>query len=136
MSHLIAYYSFSGKTKKIAEEMAKNESADTLEIKDIKPVGKLKAYTAGIVASIKRKAWQIKNPDIEISKYNKITLLAPVWADNPPPTFNAILEYLPTGKPISIIVVSASGKSNCKDRIESVIKSKDCTLESFEDIKA
>ena len=136
MNHLLAYYSFSGKTKKIAEEMAKKESADTFEIKDIKRLGKLKVYTAGIVASIKGKAWLVKPPDIDINKYDKITLLAPVWANNPPPTFNAILEYLPTGKPISIIMVSASGKSNCKDRIESVIKSKDCTLESFEDIKA
>jgi len=130
------YYSFSGKTKKIAEEMTQKESADAFEIKDIKPVGKIKAYTAGIVASIKGKAWLIKPPDIDISKYDKITMLAPVWADNPPPAFNAILEYLPTGKPISIIMVSASGKSNCKDRLESVIKSRGCTLESFEDIKA
>jgi len=136
MSHLIAYYSFSGKTKKIAEDMAKKESADIFEIKDIKRFGKLKAYTAGIVSSIKGKAWQIKPPDIDIRKYDKITLLAPVWADNPPPAFNAILEYLPDGKPISVLMVSASGKSNCKDRMESVFKSKGCTLESFEDIKA
>jgi len=72
---------------------------------------------------------------VELSKYEKITMLAPVWANNPPPAFNAMLEYLPAGKSISIIMVSASGKSNCKDRIESVIKSKGCTLESFEDIK-
>ena len=136
MNHLIVYYSFSGKTKKISEEMAKKESADTFEIKDIKRLGKLKAYTAGIVASIKGKVWQIKPPDIDISKYDKITMLAPVWADNPPPAFNAMLEYLPTGKPISIIMVSASGKSNCKDRIESVVKSKGCILESFKDVKA
>ena len=136
MNHLVIYYSFSGKTEKIAVDMAMEESADTFELKDIKPFGKLKAYTAGIVASIRGKAWQVKPPDVEISKYDKITLLAPVWADNPPPAINAMLEYLPSGKPVSIIMVSASGKSNCRDRIESVIKSKGCTLESFKDIKA
>ena len=135
MDHLIIYYSFSGKTKKIAVDMAKEESADIFEINDIKPFGKLKAYTAGIVASIKGKAWQVKPPDAEIGKYDKITMLAPVWADNPPPAFNAMLDYLPTGKPISILMVSASGKSNCRDRIESVVKSEGCNLESFEDIK-
>jgi len=135
LNHLIIYYSFGGKTKKIAVDMAKEESADIFEVKDIKPFGKTKAYTAGIVASIKGKAWQIKTPDIDFSKYGKITLLAPIWADNPPPAFNAILECLPTGKPISVIMVSASGKSNCKDRIEAVIKSRGCTLESFEDVK-
>ena len=136
MSQLIIYYSFSGKTKKIAEELAKKQSADIYEIKDLKPFGKFKAYTAGIVASIKGKAWSIKPPDVEIVKYDSIIMLAPVWANNPPPAFNAMLEYLPSGKPISIKMVSASGKSNCKDRLKAVIESKGCTLESFEDIKA
>jgi len=135
MNHLIIYYSYSGKTKKIAEELAANESADIFEIKDIKPFGTFKAYTAGIVASIKGKAWSIKPPDIDFTKYDKITMLAPVWANNPPPAFNAILEYLPDGKSITIIMVSASGKSNCKDKLESVIAIKNCTLETYEDIK-
>jgi len=135
MNHLITYYSYSGKTKKIAEELAANESADVFEIKDIKPFGKFKAYTAGIVASIKGKAWPIKLPDIDFTRYDKITMLAPVWANNPPPAFNTMLEYLPDGKSISIKMVSASGKSNCKDRLESIIASKNCTLESFKDIK-
>ena len=135
MNHLIIYYSFSGKTREIAIDIVKEESGDIFEIMDIKPFGKLKAYTAGIIASIKGKAWKIKPPDVEMSGYDKITLLAPVWADNPPPAFNAMLEYLPTGKPVSIIMVSASGKSNCKDRIEAAVKSKGCTLESFRDIK-
>ena len=136
MSNLIIYYSFSGSTKKIAEELARKDSADIYEIKDSKPLGKLKAYTAGIIASIKGKAWLIKPPDIDISKYDKIIMLAPVWANNPPPAFYAMLEYLPSDKPINIKMVSASGKSNCKDRLESIIKEKGSTLESFEDVKA
>ena len=136
MNHLIIYYSYSGNTKRIAEDLARKESSDVFEIKDIRPFGKLKAYTAGIIASIRGKVWRIKPPDIEITKYDKITMFAPVWADNPPPAFNAMLEYLPTGKSVLIIMVSASGKSNCKDRLESIINSKGCTLESFEDIKA
>jgi len=135
MSHLIIYYSFSGKTEKIAVEMAKNESADVFEIKDIKPFGKFKAYTAGIIASIRGKAWKIKPPDVEITRYDKITMLAPVWADNPPPAFNAMLELLPSGKSVIVKMVSVSGKSKCKDRIESIVKSKGSNLDQFEDIK-
>jgi len=135
MKHLIIYYSFSGTTRKIAEEFAEKETADIYEIKDVKPFGKIKAYTLGIIASIRGKAWRIKPPDIEIAKYEKITMLAPVWAANPPPAFNAMLEYLPADKPISIKMVSMSGNSECKERLETVIKSKGCTLESFEDIK-
>jgi len=135
MRQLVIYYSFSGKTKRIAEDHAKNDSAEIYEIKDLKPLGKLKAYTAGIIASIRGKAWLIKPPDIELMKYDKIVMLAPVWANNPPPAFNAMLEYLPTGKSVSIKMISMSGKSNCKDRLETIIKSKGSILESFEDIK-
>jgi len=135
MNQLIIYYTYSGSTKKIAEELAEKENADIYEVKDVKPVGKIKAYTLGIVASIRGKAWRIKPPDIEMTKYDKITMLAPVWASNPPPAFNAVLEYLPSDKPISIKMVSMSGNSECKERLESVIQSKGCTLESFEDIK-
>ena len=134
MNQLIIYYSYSGSTRKIANGLAKKENADIFEINDYKPLGKLKAYTAGIIASMRGKAWQIKPPDIEISKYDKIIMFAPVWANNPPPAFNAILEYLPSEKSIDIKMVSMSGKSNCKERLESVIKSKGSTLESFEDI--
>ena len=135
MNKLIIYYSYSGSTRKIAEELARKETADILEIKDHKPLGKLKAYTAGIIASMRGKAWQIKPPDIEISKYDSITMLAPVWANNPPPAFNAIFEYLPSEKSIDIKMISMSGKSNCKERLESVIKIKGSILGSFEDIK-
>ena len=135
MNHLIIYYSFSGSTRKIAEEVAEKETADIYEIKDFKSFGKLKAYTLGIIASIRGKAWRIKPLEIDMTGYEKITMLAPIWAANPPPAFNAMLEYLPADKPISIKMVSMSGNSECKERLESVIKSKGCTLESFEDIK-
>jgi len=135
MSQLIIYYSYSGKTRKIAEDLAKKESADIYEIKDIRPVGKLKAYTAGIFAAAKGKTWQIKPPDIDIASNDKITMLAPVWANNPPPAFYTMLEYLPSGKPVSIMMISASGKSNCKARLEAIIESKGSTLVHFEDIK-
>jgi len=135
MSTLVIYYSYSGSTRKIAEELSKKESDDIYEIKDIRPLGKLKAYTAGIVASIRGKPWPIKPPDIDIAKYDKLIMLAPVWANNPPPAFNAMLEYIPKGKAISVKLVSASGKSKCIDRLESALKSKGSTLESFENIK-
>ena len=135
MKQLIIFYSYSGRTKKIAEELAMKDSADIFEIKDKKRPGILKAYTAGIFASIKGKVWQIDPPDIEISNYDSLIMLTPVWADNPPPPFNAMLELLPSGKSITIKMVSASGKSDCKTRLETIITSKGCTLESFEDIR-
>jgi len=135
MKTLILFYSFSGRTKAIAQEMAEKEALDIVEIKDVKSFGKLKAYSAGIISSIKARAWPIQPLEIALSDYDRLILLAPVWADNPPPAFNAFLEQLPSGKAIAVKMVSASGKSDCRERLESVVTSKGCSFESFEDIK-
>jgi flavodoxin len=135
MKTLILYYSYSGKTKVLAEKLATKKNAKIVELKDVKRPGKLKAYTAGIVASIRGKAWKIQALDVDLAKCDKIILLAPVWAGNPPPAVNGLLELMPEGKSVSIKMVSMSGKSDCKERMKQRIKDKNCTLDSFEDIK-
>ena len=136
MKTLVLYYSYSGRTKAIAVELATKESADLAQIKDVKRPGKLKFFTAGIISSARGKAWPIQPLGVDFAKYDRLILLAPVWADNPPPPFNAMLELLPKGKSVIIKMVSMSGKSNCKERLEAAIKAKGSALEGFEDIKA
>jgi len=136
MKTLIVFYSFSGRTRATAQELAAKEAYDVTEIKTVKNVGKLKAYTAGIFASIKGKTWPILPIDAELAGYDRLVLLAPVWAGNPPPAFNAFLQQLPSGKTIAIKMVSASGKSDCRERLEAIITKKGCTLESVTDIQA
>lgn len=135
MKTLVLFYSYSGHTKAIAQELATKEGADIAEIKDIRRPGKLKAYTAGIVASIRGKAWPIQPPAVDWTAYNRVILLAPVWADNPPPAVNAMLNLLPEAKTVAVKMVSASGKSGCKERLEAIIKAKGGSIEAFEDIK-
>ena len=135
MKTVIIYYSYSGNTRGIAQELAAKESAEIVEIKDVKRPGKLKAYSAGIIASIKGKAWPILPLGVDLAGFDKFILLAPVWANNPPPAFNAILELLPEGKDVSFKLVSASGKSNCTERLEAAVKAKGCNFSSFEDVK-
>ena len=136
MNTLVLFYSYSGKTKAIAGELAAKESAVLAEIKDVKRPGMLKAYAAGCFAAMKGKSWPIQPSDVDFAEYNRLILLAPIWANNPPPAFNAILEQLPSGKTVAVKMVSASGKSKCRERLEAFIKNKGSVLESFEDIKA
>ena len=136
MKTAVIYYSYSGHTRKIAEELAAKESADIAEIKDVKRPGKLKAYVSGCFAAMRGKAWPIQPLDTDLSEYDRLILLAPIWAGNPPPAFNAMLEQLPNGKTVAVKMISGSGKSGCKDRLEAAIKAKDCVFESYEDIKA
>ena len=136
MKTLFIYYTLGGHTKAIAEERAGKESADIAEIKGVRRTGKLKAFTAGIVASVRGKAWPIQPLDVDFGQYDRLVLLAPVWASNTPPAVNAFLEQLPAGKSVSVVMVSGSGKSECKERLEALITAKGSAFESFEDIKA
>ena len=136
METAVVYYSYSGNTKKAAEALAGGEGAAIAEIRDVKRPGKLRAFTAGVFGALGGKAWPIQPLGLDLEGYERIVLMAPVWAGNPPPPFNAALELLPAGKTVSIKLVSGSGKSNCRERLEAAVKAKGGELESFEDIKA
>jgi len=136
MKTLVIYYSYTGNTKRLAQELAKKESADIVEIKDVRRPGKLKAYSLGCFAAMRGKPWPIQPPEVDLAAYDRLILLAPVWAGNPPPAIHAVLRDLPKGKTVSVKMVSASGGSSCRERLEATIKAKGCTPEGFEDIKA
>jgi len=136
MKTLVLYHSYSGNTKTIATELAEKESAEIVEIKNVKRPRKLKAFTAGIVASIRGKAWKIQPLEVDFAEYERLILLSPVWAGNPTPAFNALLELIPEGKSVEIKMVSGSGESECKEKLEAKITGKGSALTSFEDIKA
>lgn len=138
MNTLVLYYSYSGHTKVIAEELASKESADIQEIRDVRRPGTFKAYTLGCFASMGGKAWAIEPLEADIAKYDRLILLAPIWAGYPAPALNAVLETLPKGKDVALKMVSGSGRSNsaCRARVEAVIENKGCAMESFENIKA
>lgn len=135
MKTLVLFYSYTGHTKARAQSLAEEESADLAEIKDVRRPGKLKAYTAGCLASRGGKVWPIQPLSLDWEAYDRLILLSPVWAGRPTPAVNALLEQLPSGKSVSVKMVSGGGQSGCKSRMEAALQAKGCTLESFEDFK-
>ena len=135
MKALVIYYSYSGHTKALAEKIAAENSADLAEIKDVKRPSKLKAYSAGCFAAIKGNTWPIILTETDLNSYDRLILLSPIWAGNTPPAVNSFLALLPEGKMVTVKLVSDSGKSRCRGRIEAAIEVKNCTADSFEDIK-
>ena len=136
MKTLIIFYSYSGHTKALAKIQALNENADIAEIKDASAPGTIKAYSLGCLAAIRGKAWPIQGLEVDLDAYDRISLLSPVWAGNPPPAVHAALELLPEGKTVSVKMISVSGRSSCKQKLESLIKGKGCAFDGFEDIQA
>jgi menaquinone-dependent protoporphyrinogen IX oxidase len=136
MRTLILYYTYSGNTRKIAAGLAATESADIAEIKDLKRPGKLKAYVAGSFAAMKGKAWPIQPLDANLADYDRLILMAPIWAGHPAPAFYSAVGLLPEGKAVVLKMVSASGKSSCQERLEAMVQEKGCQAEGFEDVKS
>ena len=136
MKTLFIFYTYTGNTKQLAQELlAGAVDADITEVKDIRRPGKLKAYSLGCLAAMRGKAWPIRQLEADLAAYDHLILLAPVWAGNPPPAVNGLFEQLPEGKTVSVKMISASGHSNCKERLEALIKAKGGILKSFKDVK-
>ena len=136
MKTLVLFYSYTGHTKKIAEELAKREDADIQEIVGLTRPGKVKVYLSGALAAKRCQAWEIQPLGVDLGDYDRLFLLAPVWAGFPAPYLNAVLNQLSSGKTVYLKLISASGKSGCKEQVEAMIKNKGSILGGYEDIKA
>ena len=136
MKTLVIFYSYTGHTKALAQELAVAESADILEIRDVARPGTIKAYTIGSFTSIRGKAWPIEPFDADMAAYDRLILMSPVWAGHTPPAVNALLARLPEGKAVSVTMVSGGGQSRFREKMDAALKSRGCTLEGFEDVKA
>lgn len=80
MTNLVAYYSLSGTTRKIAERAAADFGADLLEIR-------APQYRPGFFGFIRAgfDSWRGRLPKIEVAggapdRYDLVLLMAPVWA--------------------------------------------------------
>ena len=136
MKTLVIFYSYTGHTKEIAQQLAAGKSYEIAEIRDVNRPGFIKAYTAGCFNAVRGKSWSIQPLGLELEDYERFILLTPVWAGHTPPAVHAVLEILPEGKTVAVTMVSSSGKSSCKKYVETVIQAKGGVLESFENIKA
>jgi len=135
MKTIVVYYSYSGHTRAIAYKLATEESYDIVEIKDEARPGLFKALIKGCPYAMRGKAWPILPLSADLSQYDRLIMISPIWAGNAPPAFNAALEKLPEGKTIAVKLVSSSGKSKSKIKIENAIKAKKGVLESYDNIR-
>lgn len=114
---LIVYYSYSGKTELVAQEMAKGLNASLLKIEDIKKPGKFKAYISGAFAARKGKAWPIKPITIDINSFDRIFVGAPIWWGKCAPEINSFIEQTDfTGK--SVVVFVTMGGSDPREALK------------------
>jgi len=137
MKQLVVYYSYTGDTAKLAAGLAEKRGCDLLEVKDASACpGKLRAYTSGLLAARAGKSWEIQPLALDLAEYDRVTIMVPVWAGGPVPQINSLLELLPGGKTVEMILVSGSGKSSCKQKLEDKLSERGCTMLGLQNVRA
>lgn len=111
MKSIVIYYSFKGHTKTEAEKIALGINAEIIEIKEVKKRGMFSAFLSGCPAALKQKGSPIVVPEADLTVYERFIVCAPVWAGYAAPAFNSILEILPKGSEVEIVLCSGGGES-------------------------
>lgn len=136
MKTLILFYSYSGKTKAAAEKRAAESEPCIIEqVYDVKKPPKPIAFIAGCFKAMRRKKSAIKPIKSNPEDFDKIVIMAPIWAGHPAPAFNSIVELLPAGREVELVLTSAGGESKESQKgTEALIAARSCKVIKYIDI--
>lgn len=95
MKILTVFYSRTGTTKKVAEELSKRLKSDTEEIIDLTDRSGIKGWLIGGRDAKKEKLTKIKPTKNDPSKYDLVVIGTPIWAWTVTP---AVRTYLANNK--------------------------------------
>lgn len=128
MKSLIVYFSFSGNTRKVAQELAlflgKAGSVDTVELKNLNETGNF--FKQGSSA-FKHERADIGDIDFDVAAYDLICIGTPVWAFTATPAINTYLDKCKSceGKRVLLFTTSGgSGDKRCINYMKEVLASK------------
>ena len=136
MKTAVVYFSLGGATRSFARAEANARDAKLIEAVPVKKYNPLTAFTRGCPAAIRQKSVPLQQtPDL--SGYDRIVLMAPVWPGFPAPPVNTLVNLLPSGKEVEVLLVSASGSSDkSHDKVRALIRSKGCKVVTQRDIRS
>ena len=92
MKTLVVYYSHSGNTKQVAEEIAKNSGADIEAIAPAQAIKGVFGYIAAAAAAWRKRPSDIQPVKYDPSAYDLIIIGTPVWAWSLAPAVRRYLE--------------------------------------------
>ena len=127
MSTVILYYSLGGITKEFAEKQAAETGADLFEVREIKKRNGFTAFIPGCCLAMALKSSAIEPVEADLSAYDEIVIMGPIWAGQPAPAVNAIIGLLPAGKSVSLVCTSGRGGYGL-EKTAALIEAKGCTV--------
>ena len=123
MKTLIACYSFSGNTLKVAESLKMEINADLIRIEPQNDT----SYLMKCINAMLKKSTPIKPCKADLTGYDALVVCSPVWAWNVPPAVNEYLKELKgcEGKKAGAIVTcGGSGKEGVMNKIKTELAKK------------
>jgi len=137
MKKLALYYSLDEKTREIAETKMKELKADILvEIKEVKRRSKFNAIIPGIFEAMQQKKSEIEPLSVDLNQYKTIMIFMPLWAGNPAPAMNSIIELIPKGKEVELYMTSSNGNSmKSADNTSNQIQKRGSLVTKYVDLK-
>ncbi len=119
MKALIAYYSFTGKTKSLCERLKTNE-CDLYEIVEYGKKGFMQAFL-GCFKSLRGVPSKIEPVTVDLSAYDLIIVASPVWAGGiAPAAISFLFSEGIKGKDV-IIIANAGGEQDVVKRIQPIV---------------
>ena len=125
---LVAYFSASGTTRKVAETIAETTAADLYEILPKQPYTKAdldwmdKKSRSSVEMRDKKFRPEIRDMDAQIDKYDEVILGFPIWWYVAPTIINTFLEsYDFSGK--KIVLFATSGGSGFGNTVKELMPS-------------
>lgn len=92
-------------------------------------------YTAGSLTAMRMKRTEPLPLKAPLDDFDRVIIMAPVWAGNPAPAIHTVFDALPSGKEVVVCMVSGSGSCKCQDKVQALVESKGCHIVTFENTK-
>lgn len=109
MQTLVVYYSRSGSTRTVAKALANGVGGTLRELVDANARKNL--FAAAIAALFGRSA-RLVDPDFDVSAWDTVVVMTPIWAGQPTPAANTFLRTVNlTGKKVLIVALGESGEN-------------------------
>lgn len=130
MKSLIAYYSFSGNTDRVARIFGKIlESKGQTDIQRLRPVKEVSSFLGQCAAARRGEKPELeRGVKFDASPYDLILIASPVWAFVPTPSLNTFLDKVSglNGKRVIVLLTSGSGLGvgNCFKNIRKALEAK------------
>lgn len=122
MKTLVVYYSFDGNTKKAAEKIAADLSAELLELVPVKEIPKkgMGKFLIGGMKATFGMGTKLQPIDIHPQEYDRIILGTPIWAGKAAPAINEFLKKYPVLENITGLFTCSGGGDNqgCVKQLE------------------